>query len=579
MFTTSWQTSAREHEVAYERTRIAMSDGVSLAAEIWRPASSGAFPAILGYHPYEPVAQTAPITPSAIAAVGHFAPGQESGNGWIEAGDPTFYARRGYAYALVNIRGTGDSEGVYRYLSEQEALDGHSVIEWIADQEWCDQNVGMFGVSYFARIQYFVAATQPPHLRCIFAPWASPDQYRDVFYHGGILNKDWPLYWGRSSLRNTRYESETLSSLPDDELERRLDALRADPDISQDPELAAVLQDPHRPQHRFVAEVLLNSQYTDFWKRRTVDFEKINVPVYLGSDWANYGLHLPGAFRAWSALQHVPRRMVVGPTPYLDRPLYQLQYESLRWFDRWLKGADVGLDEQPPISLFVMDTGRWKTATDWPLPETRWTPFYLHENGRLWEREHFPNEGSSSFSDSPWGREYLEFSTAALVEETEVIGPMVLRLYAATTSDEILWFVSIREVSPGGQERILTRGWLRGTQRALDDAISTPWLPHHPHERRRPITPHAVERYDISVVPTANLFAPGSRLKVKIACVDDPGTNSLEAIASGHIRRRVPSRITVFHNAELPSELLVPVTSGNLLGTYLSGGGPYTNYR
>lgn len=578
MLTTKWATSPREHEYTHERTHIVMRDGVKLDAQIWRPVGDGAYPAILGYHPYQSGPQTAPITPGAIAAVGHFAPGQESGNGWIEAGDPTFFARRGYAYVLVNIRGTSGSEGIYGYLDDDEIQDGYEVVEWIAAQDWCDSNVGMFGVSYFARIQYFVAATRPPHLKCIFAPWGSTDQYRDVFYQGGILNKDWPLYWGKSSLRETRYRDETLASLTKEELDERLAVYRDDPDIAQDPELAAVLADPLKPSHQFIASVMINNTYNDFWRKRTVDYSKIDVPVYLGSDWANYGLHLPAAFRSWESLEHVERRMIVGPTPYLDRPLYQLQYESLRWYDRWLKGKDVGHDEESPVSVFIPSTGRWKQSTDWPLPETRWTPFYLHEKGRLWEREHFPNEGSSSYSDSPWGREYLEFTTPPFVEETEVVGPFALKLFASTTSDEILFFVSLREVAVDGTERILTRGWLRGSHRELDEAASTPWQPYHKHERRVPLVPGEINRFDIPIVPTANLFRPGSRLRLKIAGADDPGTNSLESIAAGHIRRRVPSRVTVFHNDEFPSELLVPVTSGNLLGTYISGGAPYVSF-
>ena len=579
MFTTKWSTSPREHEVVYERTEIQMPDGIKLAAQIWRPKGEGEFPAILGYHPYMSAAQTAPITPSAIAAVGHFGPGQESGNGWIEAGDPKFYAHRGYAYVLVNIRGTSESEGVYGYLDQQEAQDGYDVIEWIASQDWCDANIGMFGVSYFARVQYFVAATQPPSLKCLFAPWASTEQYRDVFYQGGILNKDWPIYWGKSSLRETRYQDETLSSLTEEDLNERLSIYRTDPDITQDPQLAAVLADPLKPENQFIASVMINNTYNDFWKSRTAPYDKINVPVYMGSDWANYGLHLPGAFRSWDSLSHVPRRMIVGPPAYLDRPLYQLQYESLRWYDRWLKGIDVGHDEEPPISVFVMGTGKWKHANEWPLPETRWTPFYLHEKGRLWEREHFPHEGSSAYSDSPWGREALEFTTPPFVEETEIAGPMALKLYASTSSDEILFFVSVREVEADGTERILTRGWLRGSHRELDEELSKPWLPVHTHRKKVPIVPDVIQSYDIPIVPTANLFKPGSRLKIKIAGADDPGTNSLESIASGHIRRRVPSRVIIYHNEDQPSELLVPITSGNLLGTYLSGGGPYTNYK
>ncbi len=84
------------------------------------------------------------------------------------------------------------------------------------------------------------------------------------------------------------------------------------------------------------------------------------------------------------------------------------------------------------------------------MPETKWTPFYLHENGLLFEHEFWPNEGSSSFSDSPWGRESLEFSSPRLVEDTEIIGPIVLNLYASTTDVEIFWMVSLREIDPQG---------------------------------------------------------------------------------------------------------------------------------
>jgi len=578
VYGTTWQTSPREYDYDYERTTIAMPDGVELDAQIWRPRAEGSFPAILGYHPYQSAPQTAPITPTQIAAVGNFPPGIETGNGWIEAGDPPFYARRGYVYVLVNIRGTSASQGVYEYLGDDEIQDGYHTIEWIAAQSWCDGNVGMFGVSYFARIQYFVAMTRPPHLKTIFAPWGSSDQYRDVFYQGGILNKDWPLYWGRSSLRFTNYRDETLNAMTREELDAALGVYRDDPDIAQDPELAAVLDDPLKPSNQYIASVLVNNTYNDFWRKRTVDYSKIDIPVYTGADWLNYGLHLPAAFRAWAGL-NTPKRMIIGPQAYLDRPVYQLQYESLRWYDRWLKGVDTGWEDEKPVSLFVMGSGgRWKHSDQWPLPETKWTPFYLHEKGRLWEREHFANEGFSSYNDSPWGRESLEFETPRFVEETEMIGPMALKLFASTTSDDALFFVSVRAVDPEGGEQILTRGWLRASHRALDPERSTPWAPYHPHDRAEPVVPGEIVEYDIPIVPTGYLFKQGFKLKVKIAGADDPAKNSLENIAAGHIRRRVPSRITVHHSAEHPSALLVPITSGNLIGTYLSEGQPYVTF-
>ena len=104
---------------------------------------------------------------------------------------------------------------------------------------------------------------------------------------------------------------------------------------------------------------------------------------------------------------------------------------------------------------------------------------------------------------------------------------------------------------------------------------SQPWAPYHPHDRAEPLTPGEVYEFQIGLVPTGHLFRAGSRIKVRISGCDDPPTQSMEALGSGHIRRQSPSRVTVYHNAEHPSQLLVPITSGNVMGTYISGGHPY----
>lgn len=574
MFSQTWTTSQRKYKVLVQRNvRIPMSDGVELNADLFLPDGEGRFPAILGYHPYNMAGQTAPITPRAFASITVTHPDQEKGNGYLEAGDPNFFVRRGYAHIVVNIRGTGLSGGTYPFLAQREAQDGYEVIEWIARQPWSDGNVGMFGVSYFARIQYFVSALQPPHLKCIFAPWASTDQYRDAFYHGGILAYNWAVSWSRSLYR-CRYQSECRRQCGDAKYREMLAQALQDPDLAEVPEVAAALRDPETGLNALVADIVLNPLDGPFWEPRRVNYQGIQVPAYMGGDWAIYGVHLPGAFRSWENIK-APKKMIIGPPAYLDRPVYQLQYESLRWFDYWLKGIDTGIMDEPPVRLFVMGTRQWKSATDWPLPETRWTPFYLHENGLLWEREHFPNEGCTSFSDSPWGREYIEFCSPRLVEDTEVIGPAVLNLYASTTDTDVLWFVSLREVAEDGTERTLTRGWLRGSHREVDPERSKPWAPFHPHHRSEPLVPGKVYEFNIPLVPTANLFKGGSRIKLRVSCCDDRPAHSLEAMAAGHIRRQSPSRITVYHNEDYPSHLLLPITSGNILGTYLSGGAPY----
>jgi len=574
MFAKTWSTSERKFDVVVERdVWVPMKDGVKLHADIFRPESKGKFPAILGYHPYDGDAQWAPIFPRAFSSVTTTTAGQEKGNGPLEAGDPNFFVRRGYVHVIANIRGSGKSEGNYPFLAAPEAQDGCELIEWIARQPWCDGNVGMFGVSYFGRIQHFVASLRPPHLKCIFAPWASTDQYRDALYQGGILAQNWAVSWS-GALSNIRYQSESRRDWSDAQWKSALARALGDKDLKAHPAVIAALKNPDEGLNPLVADIVLNPLDGPFWDKRKVAYDPIEIPAYIGGDWGIYGLHLPGAFRSWENLRG-PKKMMIGPAAYLERPVYQLQYESLRWFDHWLKGMDTGIMEEPPIRVFVRGTHQWKKSTEWPLPETKWTPFYLHEGGRLWEREHFPNGGSSSFSDSPWGREHLEFSTSELVEETEVIGPVLLNFYASTTDDEVLWFVSLREVDAQGKEKVLTRGWLRGSHREVAPDRSKRWEPYHPHTRFEPLVPGRIYEFNIAIVATANLFKAGSRIKLKITCCDDQPDNALEAIAGGHIRRQSGSRVTVFHNDQYPSHLLLPVTAGNVIGTFVSGGHPY----
>jgi predicted acyl esterase len=262
---------------------------------------------------------------------------------------------------------------------------------------------------------------------------------------------------------------------------------------------------------------------------------------------------------------------------YLDRPFFQFQFEALRWFDHWLKGVDTGFMKERPVKLFVMGTNKWKEADDWPLPETKWTPFYLHEGELLSEHEHWPNEAQISYEDSPWHRGHVDYYSPPIVEDTEVIGPIVLNLYASTTDAEVLWLVSLREVDKEGKEKVLTRGWLRGTHREVDPSRSKPWAPYHPHNKSEPLTPGKIYEFSIGLVPTCNLFKAGTRIKLRISSSDDAPKHAFEQIAAGNVKRQSSSRVTVFQDADHPSHLLLPITGGNVLGTFLSGGKPYVD--
>ena len=574
MFGPKWKASERKYGVLADRdVKITLSDGVKLSCDIWRPDGKGKFPAVLGFHCYHSAGQTGPIKPAAISTAQWRHPGQERTNASLEAGDPMFFARRGYAHAVCNARGTGTSEGKWDLSGPQEVKDVYEVIEWLAAQPWCDGNVAMFGVSYFAWIQLLVATLNPPHLRTIFCPWGSTDFYRDIFYRGGMLAYKWPVGWSQTSLTYAKVRPANVSKaeLGEQGYKNAIARMLEDDDIRAIPELVAILNNPEAGPNPFVVDLVLHPLYDTFWQDRTVNYDKIKIPAYIGSCWGSYGIHLPAAFRSWERLA-VPKKMVIGPPVYLDRPLYQLQHEAVRWFDHWIKGVNTGIMDEPPIRAFIMGANEWKEGKEWPFPETKFTPFYLHENGLLSEHEHWTYEGSDSFEESPWMRGAVTYVTPPLVENTEVVGPIALKLYAATTDTDVLWIVTLYEIDPQGNQRQLTKGWLRGSHRELDLKASKPWEPIHTHTKSEPLTPGKIHEFDIKLIPTGNLFTAGARIGLKISCVDDEPKNPLQLIATGSIRRTAVARVTVFHNEEYPSYLLLPITKGNVLNTFFSGG-------
>jgi len=571
MITKTWRTSERKYGIFVERdVSIQMNDGIHLDCDIFRPDGREKYPAILGVHAFDKFQQSAPSMPQGFERI----------NGSIEAGDSNFFVRRGYGHVIANVRGTGRSEGDFLGYGAQEAKDTYEIIEWIARQPWCDGNVGMFGVSYFAISQLQVAALNPPHLKTIFAPFGYTDFYRDKCYHGGILSHAFLTGWANRIFKKTadyrtnpKFSFWTKEKLGHPRVQEMIENALQDKEIRAIPTLVEALKNPEREANPIIVDVLLNRFDGEYYQERNVKHEKIKVPAYLGACWGNYGLHLPGAFRTWENTK-APKKMVIGPPLYLDRPLYQYQYESLRWFDHWLKGIENGIMNEPPVRLFVMGADEWKSGDDWPLPETKWTPFYLHSKGLLSEHEFWPNESSSSFEDNLYNqRGGLTFLSPPLVEKTEVIGPITLTLYASTTADEVLWFVSLLDVNPAGEERLLTRGWLRGSQREMDSKRSKPWEPFHLHTKREPLKPGEIYEFNLKILPTANLFKPGHRIGLRVRCADDekPKT-SLEAIGQGHLWSQTPSWITVFHDSDHPSCLLLPITRGNIIGTFISGG-------
>ena len=565
MFSTRWQSSRSEYGIIIERdVAIPLGDGATLLADVFRPQAGGKFPALLAISPYSRATQSMEMLPVAFSG----------DRGSLETGDFNFYVRRGYAFVIANLRGTHGSGGFFGNLDPDPPAiqDISEVIEWLAGERWCDGNVGMLGVSYFSIVQKRVAALKPPHLKALFAPYGWTDAYRDAYYRGGILAHGFTTYWLRTYGPGFRIRNGLKDSWGEAKYRQAIAEALGDEEVTGVPHLASALRDPDAGVNPLINEIVLNPLYGQYYRERTVDFSRTDVPGYFGGDWGTYGLHLAGDLRAFGNWKG-PKKLSIGPPVYLDRPLYQYAYESLRWFDYWLKGNDTGIMDESPVQLFIAGTNEWKSAEEWPLPEAKWTPFYLHADGLLSEHELWPNEGSTTFEDSPFHHGGATFRTPPMVENTEVCGPIVLNLFGSTTDAEALWFVSLWHVDSAGVETLLTRGWLRGSQRGLDPERSRPWQPVHLHTLREPLVPNEIHEFNIEIRPYGILLRTGERIGLRIKCADDEAPATfLERIAQGHVWRPGAAHVTVHHARAYPSHLLLPITRGNRIGTFISGG-------
>jgi uncharacterized protein len=566
MFSERWETSPRQHDITVDRdVRVRIRGGMTLAADVFRPSGAGRFPALLMMSPYDRAQQSMEMMPIGF-------PGRDRGS--LEVGDFNFYVRRGYAFVIANMRGTYGSDGEFGNLhpDADSIRDIADAIGWTAGQPWCDGNVAMNGVSYFSVVQKRAAVLKPAGLKAVFAMYGWSDGYRDAYYRGGILAHGFTSYWLQYYAKHFRFGNRLKKEWGEERYRQALAKALADDEIASVPALASALRNPDAGVNALINEIVLNPLYDEYYRSREVDFSRSDVPGYFGADWGNFGLHLAGDVRAWNEWRG-PKKLTIGPPVYLDRPLYQYQYQSLRWFDHWLKGRDTGLLDEPPVRCFIVGANEWKTADRWPLPDTQWTPFYLHRNGLLSEHEPWPGSGSTTYEDSPFSRGAATFTTPPMVENTELCGPIALKLYGSTTDAEVLWFTGLWHVDAQGRESLLTRGWLRGSQRALDPERSKRWQPVHKHDKREPLVPGEAYEFDIEIRPYGILLKAGERLALRISSADTeaPG-NFLHQIALGSVNRARASHVTIHHDASRPSHLLLPVTRGNVIGTFLSGG-------
>ena len=534
---------------------VTMRDGVRLCVDIYRPDDDGKFPGLLGMCPYGKTTQVRMYDPWIIA----------------EAGDPDYIVPRGYVHVVADIRGGGKSEGEMRcFHSKQEQEDGYDLVEWIAQQPWCNGNVGMVGPSYFGISQFLVAAQQPPHLKAIFGYDSPGDWYREGPYDGGIFSDYFPGMYRRSIInRNT--VSVMVQDTPPEELERLVKEKLNDPDIRAHSRHLLVLEHPWMNPPGF--DVLLNSTDGPFyWERSpSTKYDKIKIPAYCGSGWYAYTYtHLAGAFRNYAGVKGPKKLLISGPFfrgPAHPQALSWQEYHDLliRWYDYWLKGIDTGIMDEPPIKIFVMGVNKYRYENEWPLSRTKWTKFYLQSLERLSTAPETRVNEPDCFVQMPPTMtnviQSLKYTAGPFNEPLEVTGPMVLHVYAAIDQEDTNWIAVLKDVAPDDSATELTRGWLKASHRALDPEKSKPWQPYHTHVNPEPVKPGEIVEYEIEIRPTSNMFKPGHRLQLEICNLELPAPVPIteRGPRTSHLACSKTVMHKIYRNEKYPSYLLLPI--------------------
>ena len=517
---------------------VTVRDGTVLRVNVFRPRSDDPVPVIVSAHPYGKdqiparaknrravnpqhriIPQPSPVRISAWT-------------GW-EAPDPAFWVPRGYAIVNADARGGGTSEGVARLFETQEADDYEDLIAWAGTQPWSSGRVGLDGVSYLAISQYAVAARRPEHLAAI-CPWEGfSDLYRDFAWPGGIRENGFAVLWTTMTSR------------------------------------AARLAPP--PLRRELARHATRGQW---YRDRTPDIDRIGVPVLVCGSFSDHNLHTRGSFevfrRAGRALPERPARWLYTHrggkwSTYYDTDAARIR---ARFFDHTLRGIDNGWDTLAPVRLAVYERGPVPVAVtaepEWPPPDLRMRRLHLDGmDGCLTDAVPRATVQTGFAMDGP-GLEW----TWRIPEDTDIIGPMALRLHvAARGADDLTLFVGIRKVSDGavvpfegsyGFDRAwMSYGWQRVGFRDLDADLSSDLHPVHTFAQLSPLRPGEVRPVDIELREQATRFRAGDELRLVLrgrwVHSRNPVTGSFPA---GYARRR--GGVAIVHTGpEHPSALLL----------------------
>ncbi len=482
-----------------------MPDGCRLAARIWLPedAPSRPVPAILEYVPYR----------------------KDDATFLRDARMHPYFAGHGYAAVRVDMRGSGNSDGILKdeYLP-QEQEDAIVVLRWLAEQPWCTGRVGMIGKSWGGFNSLHVAALRPPELGAVISICSTDDRYSDdVHYVGGCMFAWDMLSWAATMLA--------------------YNARPPDPEVVGDGWRTAWL-DRMEGTPPFIDEWVGHQRRDAYWKRGSVceDYSAMNCPVYMVGGWAD---GYRNAVLRFIERYPGPCRGLIGPWGHqyphegVPGPAIGFLQEAVRWWDQWLKGIDTGIADEPKLRLWMQEAveprsfyparpGRWVSEPSWPSPNVIARRLSLglgtlEETGQddnvdtslQWRSAQAAGVDGGPFcgwggpTDSPPDQRMedglcLCFTSPALTERVEIVGFPTLTVNIASDRPRALLAVRLCDVWPDGRSTLITRGLLNLTHR-------------HSHEHPELLEPET--RYVVSVPLNAIAYGVpvGHRLRVALS--------------------------------------------------------------
>lgn len=544
---------------AQYNVRVPMRDGVTLSADMFLPEATKRgerVPIILVRTPYNK-------------------------NQKIYIEPARYFAERGYAFVVMDVRGRGDSDGDFSPY-RNDGRDGYDAIEWCAAQSWSSGNVGTLGASYLGRIQWLTALYQPPHLKTMIVMVTPSDPFvEEPTGVPGLQHLCW-LYLVNGRLR------QLMEEVNWNPIYEHLPLLTMD-------ERAGFAS----PRWR---EELQHLNRDSYWEQICYQnkFDQINLPVMHISGWYDdeqigtplnfIGMTTRGATEFARANQKllmgpwghaINTTQKLGEVDFGGQALMDLRGYELRWFDAWLKNQDDGITREPAVRLFVMGENQWRDEKEFPLARTQYTPYYFHSGGSANSRfgdgmlstESPQDEKSDNYTYDParptlyitnatssqiggpddysavqQRADVLVYVTPPLEQDVEVIGPVRVTLYASSSAPDTDFTGLLFDLHPNGFAQRLCDGMVRARYR---DGMETVSL----------IEPNQIYKFEIDLWNTCQVFFRGHRIGIQIGSAAFPkyarNLNTGEDLATS--TRIETAHQTIYHDAAHPSAVVLPI--------------------